>query len=145
MDIRELIKMENEIIEESILESEELITNSYNLVKLLSQIADGKNIDASVFLFLHRQVQNSLFQNLLSILRRHEIQAQIMLRHSIEMACLSVYSLENANTNDYIVIDDIAAKPVKGIERKAYKYLDKEFHEESKKLKAIKDNINQYF
>lgn len=145
MDIKELIKIENEIIEESISESEELITNSYNLVKLLSKIANVKNTDASAFFFLHRQVQNGLFQSLLSILRRHEIQAQIMLRHSIETACLSVYSLENTNTNDYIVLDDIAAKPVKGVERKAYNYLDKEFHEESKKLKAIKDNINQYF
>ncbi|MBU3198271.1 hypothetical protein LL037_21250 [Clostridium estertheticum] len=46
---------------------------------------------------------------------------------------------------NYIINDEIGAKPVNNARRKAYGWLDKNYPDQSSKLKQIKDQINEYY
>lgn len=145
INIGTLIKQEQKVIESSLEEYRSLVTNTDNLINILKDIVKIKNREAAAYYFLVNQLQNGLYQCLLSMLRRHEVQAQLILRHSVEIACLTIYSLHNTKIEKFITKDNIGAKPVQNVLKESYKWLDKKYSQESKQLKLLKDQINEYY
>lgn len=144
LDAISLIDQENYISYSSIIDCGSIVRNTELLIGILSKCVEIKDQDATAFFFLHKQVQNGLYQCFLSSLRKHEIQAKLMLRHSIETACLSTYSLHNINLESYLIKDEFGAKPT-NINKKVYAWLDKNYSEQSFLLKMVKNQINEYY
>jgi hypothetical protein len=145
MMIYDLAEQENAIVYEFILQNQELVRNTEELIELLVNVAEIRKGDAMAYYFLHGQVKNALSQCLLSILRDHEVQAQLMLRYSIETACLAAYSLHYTRIENFMVNDEIGAKPVQKIKEKAHKWLSQRYPDHSKNLQRLKNNVNEYY
>ena len=145
MNIEYLIEEENRVALESLNAYSDVIRNTENIIALLNQIVYIQNEQATAFYCLNKNSQHGLYQCLLSLLRRHDVQAQLMLRHAMETACLAVYSLHNTSLENYIVNDEFGSKPVKPIKDKAYNWIHKHYPEMSDKLKVAKSLINDFY
>ncbi len=145
ININSLLEKENQIARNNQRKYKNLIDNTDKIIRLLPEIVEINNRKAAVFYFLFNQVHNGLNLSLLSILRRHEVQSQFVLRHTIETSCLAVYSLHNTNKEDFMKNDNIGAKPVKNVEKKSYKWLNENYPRQSERLKLVKDQINGYY
>lgn len=143
--IYNLAEQENQIAHEFLLNNYDLIRNTEELIELLTDVSEICNSDALPFYFLNGQMQSGLIQYQLSILRRHGVQAQLMLRYSIETACLAAYSLHHPDVGHYLVNDEIGSKPVRKVTDKVYKWLEKQYPDHSKRLKMVKNRINDYY
>jgi hypothetical protein len=143
--IYELAEQENQIVQEFIDNNQALIRNTEEIIGLLENIAEIHNRKAMPFYLLNAQVHSSLSLCLLSTLRDHQVQAQLMLRFSLEAACLAAYSLHHTQIENFIVTDSIGAKPVPEIKHKVYKWLKQSYQAESEHLHRVKKQINEYY
>ncbi|TAK95079.1 hypothetical protein EPO05_05210 [Patescibacteria group bacterium] len=80
---------------------------------------------------------------LLAIVRLHASQSQVNLRMLLESMVLSAYALEHDDITEYYEVGSDGAALVKEqASDKAYKWLEKNYQEESKFIKMMKNNIN---
>lgn len=128
-----------------ILKNHDLIRNTEEIAKLLENVVDVCDEKAVAFYSLKNEVQIGLIQCLLSYLRNHQVQAKLMLRYSVETACLCAYSLHHTNIGNFLINDEIGAKPVSNTSKKVYKWLNREYPTHAEKLQNVKNMINYYF
>jgi hypothetical protein len=145
MQLRTLIRHEEQILHESLRNNEDILANVEDLIRLLSDVVITEDKRAVSFYFLSSQVSNDLTLCLLSSLRRHETQSKLMKRQAIERACLAAYSLIQPDIEKFLGQDENGAKPVEKTLKSSFKYIQKEFPSHSHRLKQIKDMINSFY
>jgi hypothetical protein len=100
-----------------------------------------KEIDpkATTFVRFFSQVQNHAILALLSIVRKHDVQAGMNIRQMIEHSRLAVYALYYDDESNFYCRDDRGVAHQRGkVVSKARAFLDKNFKEESSVLKKTK-------
>jgi len=81
---------------------------------------------------------------LLSILRRQDVQCQMMMRQFIEAACLAGYAMENRELGSFGNFSEDGSLEINDTAKeKAYKWIQKNYPEDSKVLKNMKGKINE--
>lgn len=119
-------------------------TNVYGFINLLWEFITEPNPDAYIlFLPFISQVRISMYLSLLSTIRRHDIQAMMMLRHALEASVLASYSLYNTNIDDFCETFDGLLSIRENIKSKAYSWIDTNFNEHSEKIRFFKGYINK--
>lgn len=97
-----------------------------------------------IFPFFLTQVRKHIGLALLSVVRRHHIQAMLDLRQAIEAASWMLYAVVNTEQSAFFETDDRnAAKVTDGQKRRMYGWLDQNYSQGSKSLKQMKDHINE--
>jgi len=143
-NIIEISEIENALIKAASVEYGRYYENASSLVSLASDFFNKADFDFWVFLSLLSQVQNSLCLALLSTLRRHDVQTNMMLRHVLEAAVLACYSIHNKNEDNFakqtseglLILND-------KVRDKSYKWLESNYKSYSDKIKFMKDKINK--
>ena len=98
--------------------------------------------EATVFNSFFSQLQKSWHLAYLSILRKHDVQAKLMMRFSLETATLALYSMYHRDLNLYQTTNEDGTMQGLHALPKAYKWLEKTNPELSGIIKRHKDNIN---
>ena len=97
-----------------------------------------------VFPFFLTQVRKHIGLALLSVVRRHHVQAMLDLRQSIEAASWMLYSVANTDQSAFFETDSRnAAIVTDGQKKRMYSWLDQNYSQGSKSLKQMKDHINE--
>ncbi|MDD5772248.1 MAG: hypothetical protein PHX78_02120 [bacterium] len=136
--------LENEQIKKALIEYGCVLVNANDFVGLLWEFVEGYEDKALNFIYFLSQVQKSLTLALLSTLRKHDVQMNLMLRHALESAVLACYGLFEANTNEFGTVNtDGILNPNDKVKDKAYKWLDEKYRSYSEKIKDMKDIINK--
>lgn len=118
---------------------------SNRCLNLLMDFIDNISDEGQVFLLFLSQFQNSMCLSFLSTLRRHEIQAMMILRYALESSVLASYALYTTNINDFIKIDELGyAHEIRAVKNKANKWLEKNYPIHNEKIKKNKDLINDF-
>ncbi|HUV49738.1 MAG TPA: hypothetical protein VMW78_01785 [Anaerolineae bacterium] len=142
----ELSKEEQDLVEKAPQEYGPAFVNAHDLVFLTWTFVNTKKPEAYAFMLFLSQIQKSLVLCLLSAVRNHEVQFNMMLRFALENASLASYSLFKPETNNFYKTDENGIMfPKESANLKAYKWLDKNYTEHSQKIKSMKDNINESF
>ncbi|NGQ94520.1 hypothetical protein G3578_04915 [Brevibacillus sp. SYP-B805] len=145
MDLSDYIRYEEEILQESLQNNQDILANVEDLIMLLSDVVISKDKRAASFYLLSSQVRNDLVLCLLSSLRRHETQSKLMKRQAIEKACLATYSLVEPDIDKFLGQDENGAKPIQKTLDRSFKYVNKHFPSHSHQLKWFKDMINSFY
>lgn len=144
--IQQLFELENELVAEAYEKFGEVLVNTDNLIILAGDFVGTVKLEGWLFISFFSQVLNALHLSLMSLLRQHMSQAQMILRYAIESSCLACYALYNYNRSDYLELDSRgAAVPKKGISSKAYKWLERKYPTFSEQLKFRKNMINEHY
>ncbi|WP_289137745.1 hypothetical protein [uncultured Brevibacillus sp.] len=106
MDLSDFINHEEVILQESLQNNQDILTNVEDLIMLLSDVVISEDKRAGSFYLLSSQVRNDLFLCILSSLRRHETQSKLMKRQAIEKACLATYSLVEPDFDKFLGQDE---------------------------------------
>ena len=120
--------------------------NAHDLVFFSWSFISSVKPAAYVFSLFLSQIQKSLVLCLLSALRDHDVQFHMMLRQTLENASLAAYALFETDQNAFCTIDehDLLYSKEK-VNKKAYKWLDKNYKDHSDKIKNMKDEINNSY
>ena len=144
--ITELSKHENRLIEEAPKEYGSIFENAHDLIFLTGNFIDRISPDGFVFSLFLPQVQKALTLSLLSCLRNHNVQFNMLLRYALESAVLAGYALKNINIDDFCFTDQQnCLYPKEKVKTKAYKWIEKDYPGYSEKIKFMKDTINESF
>lgn len=120
--------------------------NSLKLVDDIIYFLSHEFIDTTTdrnnfFKVFFTQISVDLNLAVLSILRRHDIQACLMLRHALESICLAAYAISFCEpiTSESEFVNNFKDT------KKAYIRIEKEFPKRSESIKKIKEKINENF
>jgi len=146
IEIKLLSKIEHDAILNAAAIYGDSFANAHDLIIFCwSFIATIKH-EAFVFTLFIGQFQKSINLCLMSALRNHEIQFNMMLRYALESAAIACYSLYNPNQSDYSSTNDNGCLIISGnVKSKAYKWLDENCSKFSNSMKSIKKTINESF
>ncbi|WP_219836077.1 hypothetical protein [Paenibacillus sp. R14(2021)] len=130
-----MIVSSNDIYGEFYTHAERLVQFSFHFLKTVKP-------NAQVFVIFLSQVNKSLSLSLLSSLRRHDVQAQLMLRHVLESAVLATYSLYETDINQFAYIDnnDYAHERPE-VKVKAHNWLEENYSIFNDKIKFMKTKV----
>lgn len=145
MDLSGIIHYEEFILQESLQNNRDILTNVEDLIILLSNVVISDDKKAASYYLLSSQVRNDLFLCLLSSLRSHETQSKLMKRQAIEKACLATYSLFEPDIDKFLGQDENGAKPIQKTLDRSFKFVSKQFPSHSFQLKQVKDMINNFY
>lgn len=144
--IVQLSKQEHALIKNGCVEYGRIFQNAHDLVFLTGHFISSIKPEGFVFSLFMPQVQKALTLSLLSCLRNHEVQLNMMLRYALESACLAGYALSNPNIDDFCYTDsNDCLYPKEKAKEKAYKWINSSFQPYSEKIKFMKDTINESF
>ena len=146
ISLSNLSKQEHKLIENAANEFGKTFTHAHDIVFFTWTFITSIKPEAYTFSLFLSQIQKSLVLCLLSALRNHDVQYHMMLRHVLENTSLACFSLYETNTEEFCRSDenDILYAD-KSASKKAYKWLENNYHSFSAKIKNIKDNINESF
>ncbi len=142
-DPKQLSEDENNLVKASAQRYGEFYENACQLVTLFCKFAQPiqENDAFIVFLLLSRR---SISLALISILRKHDVQCQLMMRQFLEASILAAFSLENKKLETFGVQTEEGLLEInENAKKQAYKWLNENYGEISKKTKAMKDTINK--
>jgi hypothetical protein len=139
----EISEIENALVKSAAIEYGYYYENANSLVSLASSFFNKVDFDFWIFLSLQSQVQNSLSLALLSTLRRHDVQTNMMLRHALEACVLACYAVHSKNENDFVKQDPngIVVLDTK-VRKKANEWLETNYKSYSDRIKFMKEHIN---
>lgn len=144
--IIQLSKQENALIKNACVEYGTIFQNAHDLVFLTGHFIYSIKPEGFVFSLFIPQVQKALTLSLLSCLRNHKVQLNMMLRYALESGCLAGYALSNPNLDDFCYTDsNNCLYPKEKAKEKAYKWINSSFPSYSEKIKYMKDTINESF
>jgi hypothetical protein len=144
--IIQLSEQENALIINAPTEYGNIFQNAHDLVYLTGHFISNIKPDGHVFSLFIPQVQKALTLSLLSCLRNHEVQLNMMLRYALESAVLAGYALNNPNLDDFCYTDSRNCLcPKEKAKDAAYKWINNNFPSFSDKIKYMKDSINESF
>ncbi len=99
---------------------------------------------AWVFISFLSQTSNSLVLALLSSVRRHDVQANMMLRYALESVVLACYALSKPDVNEFGHIDSDGLIQIdEEVLSRAYEWLEINYKTYSDTIKSFKDKINK--
>jgi len=143
-DLNKVSDEENELVKQANRNYGEFYENAYQLVTLFCNFAQPtqKNDAFVVFLLLARR---SISLALISILRKHDVQCQLMLRQFLEASILTAFALEVKT------IEVFGEQTEKGlleinenVKGRAYKWIDENYKNISQKTFNMKSVINKH-
>lgn len=139
--INRLIALENDKVQEALNKYSAYLKMADDMIYFLShEFLDTIKDENVIFMSLFTQISIDLELAVLSTLRRHNIQACLMLRHALESTCLAAYALSSKPvTNEYGVMAEF------GHTTKAYKWIETEFPKQSENIEKIKSMINDNY
>lgn len=149
-DIFKISECENEMIKEAEINYGTVFRNTNKLLSLLPAIYDELNPEFLYFYSLIGVATNSLYLSFLSIVRKHLIQTDLMIRHALESSALACYAAVEPSINEDgssvfgKLNDDGLYETNEGIKKIAYDWLEKNYKEYSDSMKKIKDRINTH-
>ncbi len=144
--LQDLSSHEHSLVENASSEFGPDFVNAHDLVFFTWSFISNIKPEAMIFSLFLSQIQKSLVLCLLSAVRDHDVQFHMMLRHSIENTSLACYALFEPDDSAFYMTDkDDILYPKKGVNSKAYKWLETNYRNHSDKLKNMKDVINTTF
>lgn len=144
--IEDLSNAENEIVKKAHEDYGAVFDNANDLVSLTWDFLSNVDPKAWIFISFLSQVQISLSLALLSAIRKHGVQTDMMLRYALESAVLACYGLYNPNMNEFVRTDsDGVEHPNDKVRSKAYGWIEQRYKTYSGKIKYMKDVINASF
>ena len=144
--IIQLSEQENALINNAPAAYGHIFQNAHDLVFLTGHFISNIKPDGHVFSLFIPQVQKALTLSLLSCLRNHEVQLNMMLRYALESAVLAGYALNNPNLDDFCYTDSRNCLcPKEKAKDAAYKWINNNSPSFSEKIKYMKDSINELF
>lgn len=141
-------KHEHELVENAERELGNFFTHAHDMIFFTSTFISSITNDAFIFSLFLSQITNSLLLCLLSTLRNHDVQYNMMLRHVLENASLACYALYETNTEVYYRSDeddDDILYPKESARKKAYRWLEDNYPNFSAIIKNMKNTINDSF
>jgi len=88
--------------------------------------------------------RNSISLALLSILRKHDVQCQLMMRQFLESSVFAAYSMENNSIEAFGKIGEDGCLEInKDVKDKAYEWIESKYPQTSKIIKKMKKDINK--
>ena len=140
--INNLIALENDKVQEALNNYSGHLKVADGIINFLSrEFLDTIRDENAIFMAFFTQISVDLELAMLSTLRRHDIQACLMLRHALESACLAAYALFSKPVTN----KDEAISESGHPENKSYEWIEKEFPKQSENIKKIKGKINENF
>jgi hypothetical protein len=116
--------------------------NAYNTTILLSNILMWPVTDCDVFIRFLSQMKKYHTLSMLSTVRLHRIQAKMDLRYFLESTVNAAYSLTHDDTKIYFDPSKKEQPNPKKASQRAYKWIEAAYGQHSKRIKEIKDAIN---
>jgi hypothetical protein len=146
--IYDLSEKENELIKESKRKYGNFFDNANNIVNFSWSFISNPRPESWIFHAFYTQCVKHLSLALLSVLRRHTIQAEQDMRQALESCVLTCYALKEPKENEFVyMLEDGTLQP-KNKERhnkKRFKWIDENYKYHSDKIKYFKDRINDNF
>lgn len=146
LNIANLSNFENELIRNAGKDYGSVYNNSHNLIGFVWSFISKVDDISYLFVLFLTQVRKDLTLSLLSIVRKHVVQANMMLRHALESSCLACYGLANPSQEDFLEIDERTGiiQENKILDR-AYKWIETEHRDYSDRIKYAKGVINKLY
>lgn len=144
-DIKVLSEQENTFVKEAEAIYGIYYTSANERIKFMHSFISRKiNDEATIFVsFLGSSISN-LTMAFLSVLRRHENQANLMLRHVLESVVLSCYSLTHTDYNEFVKKEENGEYvDLPEVKHKANVWFEENYKTHSIKIKALKKMINE--
>lgn len=146
-DIYSISKQENELIRHASSYYGEYFYHAKEIIEFIQNFITGiNNPKAWIFVGMFTQVHKHLLLALLSVLRFHNIQAEMDLRQALEAIVLAAYGIAHPKEEDFIKKyndGSINMKKVKNKNKKIYDWFECNYREYSKKIKNYKNMINE--
>jgi hypothetical protein len=104
-----------------------------------------KSVDQSrtLFAMFLSQVKKYHLLAVFSTVRLHQVQSVMNLRHTLEAGASATYAIANIDPADFVDTDEKGIlDPSKRLTQKRYAWLDKNYPDHSREMKAMKDLIN---
>lgn len=123
----------------------EYYETSLNALRLTKCI---KSIESKGYIFFHffNHASNSFHLSIISTLRKHAVQANMMLRQALESSVLAAYSISNTKPEDFGELEDGEfLNPIEKVKIDAYKWIKNNYKSYSDYIKESKDEINKLF
>lgn len=124
-----------------------IFDNARNLVSLIWNFPKEVKREGWIFISFLSQVQKFLTLSLLSTIRMHDVQTNMMLRQVLESGVLACYALYNTKLESFGYINNstgLVHENTKATET-AYKWLENNYKTYSDKIKYMKGKINELF
>lgn len=142
LDLQKISDEENDLIKRAHSDYGEPYKNALQSVTLFYNFGEPTEINDAYNAFLPL-ARKSILLALLSILRKHDIQCQLMMRQFLEASVLAAYALNNKRLQSFGHITEEGLLEINETAKdNAYKWLNEDYGEISKKIKHMKDAIN---
>src|SRR5260221_1404207 len=143
--VEEIAKIENDLV----LDATKLYGNYYaNCIKLFEALRKIKatNDNGFVFNLFWSQLISFCSLHILSLIRKHTVQANLILRSIYETICYTSYAMVETDIKQYGYEDEHGILvPKKKIKDKVYAWLKKEFSNYSEFIQKPKNVLNKLF
>jgi hypothetical protein len=111
----------------------------------LSRCIASVDHDRMMFARFFSLVKKHHMLALLSVLRLHRVQASMNLRQVIEAGCAAAFAIANPELEHFAEADTQGIlDPSQDLTKKRYRWLDQNYPDQSKAMRAKKDRINSY-
>jgi hypothetical protein len=119
--------------------------NAVECSVLLTHFLKSIDLARSVFCRFLSQAKKHHTLALFSVVRRHQVQATMNLRQTIEASVLAAYAIRHPELEHFVQQDKhgLLSHPPK-LSRKAYDWMDATFPGHSRRIKEVKDHINAW-
>lgn len=135
---------ENRLVNIAEYEYKEFYQLAEKMVGYLLDFYEKPKLEANLYFRFLSQVQKSLYLSLLSTLRQHDIQTNMMLRYSLESISLCLYSMYERNEDVYReFLDDGTVQSYK-ITKKVGIWLESESPQFAQSIHFMKNSINAF-
>lgn len=143
LDLQKISDEENDLIQRAHSDYGESYENALQSVTLFYNFGEPTEINDAYNAFLPL-ARKSILLALLSILRKHDIQCQLMMRQFLEASVLAAYALNDKRLQSFghITYEEGLLEINETAKDNAYKWLNKNYEEISEKIKYMKDAIN---
>lgn len=146
IDIIGISESEHDLVVNAASKYGAVFVNTHDLVMFGRSFVVGIKPQAFAFTLFLSQFQKSIMLSFLSVLRHHEVQFNLMLRQALEATALGSYALHNPNVDDFGKPNaDNCLIVNRNVTRKAYKWLESAYPKFSKRMKYMKDQINENY
>lgn len=146
IDLNWIIKQENDLTDCAKRDLGDNYMLCIDLLELLQSI-ESFSVKNKFSPFFEAQTVKGIFLAVLSTIRRHTVEAHIILRHSLESLVLFVYSMEYTDEKDYKIYkddDEIIDFDI-NLLQKANKHIENKYPDISREIEGYKNIINSYY
>ena len=146
LEIMSVAKEEDKVLLDTIAKNSKVAIHANDIIFFVNDFYEGIKPEAIHFLAFLTQLRKSLVLSLLSLLRRHENQAQFMMRLAIESITKTGYALTITDDKEVVNYhEDGTMSEAKGFQKKAYNWIETNYPRHSEKLKDFKEQINYHY